>query len=54
MVAQSIFRSLVPRWQKAGMVDLVSRWQKVWMGTLCHGGRKGEWRLCVTVAESKI
>ena len=33
--------------------SLVPRWQKVWMGALCHGGRRHEWEPCATVAESE-
>lgn len=33
--------------------SLVPRWQKVWMGALCHGGRRHEWEPCATMAESE-
>ena len=41
MAAESMDKSLVPRWQK------------VWIRALCHGGRKYGWEPCATVAESE-
>lgn len=52
MVAESEIGNLVPRWQKAGMRVLVPWWHKVYLGALCHGGRKYGWEPCATVAES--
>ena len=45
--------AFVPLWQKAGMRVLVPWWYKVWMGALCHDGRRYEWEPCATVAESE-
>ena len=39
MAAESMDKSLVPRWQK------------VWIRALCHGGRKYGWEPCAMVAE---
>ena len=39
MAAESMDKSLVPRWQK------------VWIRALCHCGRKYGWEPCAMVAE---